>query len=715
MPPNIRRRRLRPTAPRPVTTLVTTAALVATALVGAGTTSLLRTSEPDGTPVDAELTTAAFDSGATVVVDDPAIATQGADGGPKAVKEFTRDQEFSMFALTWTGDRDVAAFFRGQRPDGTWTPWFDAESLTETSSTAGNGTNGTELIYIEPTKKVQVSATGLDMVTPEESAAPAAPAAPAPADPAPAAPAPAATSPEQPQPSAASESSTPTPDPADQELHIIPAPERTTTPATPDAQLKYDDIKPVADSAADVQAVFVDGKDQPTSGTDIELTADDSRGLPKVVTRAGWGADESLRCQNPTIDDHLAAITIHHTAGSNNYTKAQSPSIMRGIYKYHAQTLGWCDIGYNALVDKWGTIYEGRAGGLNKNIQGAHAGGFNQNTWGISMMGDYSTVTPSDATINAVGRLAGWRAYVGGFDPTGTDTHFSEGTHYSKYAQGTKVQLPNIFAHRDVGTTTCPGDSGYAQMDRIRTIASTTYRDLKAGRVSDSPTTTNQAVHGDSKQIITPEHKTNPAGAPVNTAPAAPGNPDIAGLLGAVTGSSDGGAPTNTQLLQSAGTLAALALAAAINSGQHPELANLGNKQIINGLKLSDLPGLLGPVVTLLGNDKISQTYKTVTDTFGPVLGNARGGAVTASRISDQRNSEVTYAPFDHGVIVSSPEAGTHALWGAIGDAWASQGFDSGVLGMPLGEEYHHGNLIRVDFQGGYITYNPATMAVEIH
>ncbi len=200
----------------------------------------------------------------------------------------------------------------------------------------------------------------------------------------------------------------------------------------------------------------------------------------------------------PDYDDKLVGATVHHTAGSNNYSEAQAAGIVRGIYQYHAQTLGWCDIGYNALVDKFGNIYEGRYGGLDKNVQGAHAGGFNTGTFGISMMGNYTSVAPSQATINAVGNMIGWRLKIAGIKPKGTTQMTSGGTSYAKYAYGTKVTLPNIFAHRDVGTTTCPGDAGYAQMDSIRNIAEQKYNSLVSGN------TTNDAPAGGTNLVVPP-------------------------------------------------------------------------------------------------------------------------------------------------------------------------------------------------------------------
>ncbi len=83
---------------------------------------------------------------------------------------------------------------------------------------------------------------------------------------------------------------------------------------------------------------------------------------------------------------------------------------MRGIYQYHAVNLGWCDIGYNVLVDKFGTIYEGRYGGLDKAVQGAHVGGFNSNTWGISMIGNYDQAEPTQVFELKPPTCAPWTA-----------------------------------------------------------------------------------------------------------------------------------------------------------------------------------------------------------------------------------------------------------------------------------------------------------------
>ncbi|UOY01215.1 N-acetylmuramoyl-L-alanine amidase [Blastococcus sp. PRF04-17] len=171
----------------------------------------------------------------------------------------------------------------------------------------------------------------------------------------------------------------------------------------------------------------------------------------------------------PRVASTLKAATVHHTAGSNSYAAADVPGILRGIYRYHAVTLGWGDIGYNALVDKYGRIWEGRAGGLAQPVVGAHAGGFNTYTFGVSMLGNYDVVPTTPAMINSVSSIIGWKLGLHNVDPYGSAVLTSGGT--NKYAAGTAVRLPAIFAHRDTKSTACPGKYGVAKMGEIRARA----------------------------------------------------------------------------------------------------------------------------------------------------------------------------------------------------------------------------------------------------
>ena len=128
---------------------------------------------------------------------------------------------------------------------------------------------------------------------------------------------------------------------------------------------------------------------------------------PTIITRAQWGADESLR-GSTTLSSTVKAITIHHTAGSNTYTQDTAAAQIRGIYAYDTKTLGWADIAYNFLVDKWGRIYEGRAGSITKAVRGAHAMGFNTDTMGVAALGNYETASAPAAMVDGLAKVAGW-------------------------------------------------------------------------------------------------------------------------------------------------------------------------------------------------------------------------------------------------------------------------------------------------------------------
>ena len=212
----------------------------------------------------------------------------------------------------------------------------------------------------------------------------------------------------------------------------------------------------------------------PAAAPALAPVATTANGLPvAVTTRAEWGANASYMSWDPEYA-RAGHVVVHHTAGTNSYSAGQSASIVRGIYYYHAVTLDWGDIGYNFLVDKFGTVFEGRSGSVaapaGKMSIGAHARGVNTGTMGISMMGDYGAVSPSDAQLSSVGKMAGWFLKRAGIsDVTGW-----AGLHVwttERYQAGSTISMPRILGHRDVGYTTCPGNVGYSKLDTIRAIA----------------------------------------------------------------------------------------------------------------------------------------------------------------------------------------------------------------------------------------------------
>lgn len=188
-------------------------------------------------------------------------------------------------------------------------------------------------------------------------------------------------------------------------------------------------------------------------------------GTPAIVLRSGWGADEEIVRAKPSFAAADRLAVVHHTAGTNSYTRAQAAAIVRGIEVYHVKGNGWNDIGYNFLVDRFGTVYEGRAGGVEKNVIGAHSEGFNTGTIGVALLGNYSRATPPRAQQDGLVGLLAWRLDVAHLDPLSTVVYASGGN--LKFRSGRSVTLRAISGHRDTGPSECPGQVAYALLPAI--------------------------------------------------------------------------------------------------------------------------------------------------------------------------------------------------------------------------------------------------------
>jgi hypothetical protein len=190
---------------------------------------------------------------------------------------------------------------------------------------------------------------------------------------------------------------------------------------------------------------------------------------PPIRSRAAWGADESLRSGQPSYAASVAAVVVHHTASSNDYAPADVPALLRGFYAYHVQGRGWSDLAYNVLVDRFGTAWEGRAGGLGRAVIGAHAGGFNTGTLGVAMIGTHETTAPTPAVLETLARVVAWKTGAAGVDPQGRVRLTSGGS--TRFPAGTVVTLPTVLGHREVSTTACPGLQGSAALAGVRARA----------------------------------------------------------------------------------------------------------------------------------------------------------------------------------------------------------------------------------------------------
>ena len=188
-------------------------------------------------------------------------------------------------------------------------------------------------------------------------------------------------------------------------------------------------------------------------------------GAPAIIPRSGWQADESIRRAAPAYAPTLQLAVVHHTVTTNDYSCAQSAAIVRGIEVYHVKGNGWNDIGYNFLVDRCGQVFEGRYGGVDKNVVGAHSQGFNNGTVGVALLGTYQTVEPTAAQRQSLVDLVAWRLDLAHIDPLSTVAYVSGGN--TKYAAGLPIALRAISGHRDTYFTDCPGNALYRLLPAI--------------------------------------------------------------------------------------------------------------------------------------------------------------------------------------------------------------------------------------------------------
>ena len=241
------------------------------------------------------------------------------------------------------------------------------------------------------------------------------------------------------------------------------------------------DAYQIRGSNRDVRAVAINTTDGPRQWSLVQATAEASHiSQPGLITRAQWGADESLRFDpngneiDPQQFHATTKVILHHTAGQNG--DPDPAATVRAIYRYHAIDRKWGDIGYNFLIDAQGRIYKGRYSGpvgtrnqdsltgedaLGNGVRSRQAGG-HPGTVGISVLGTYTDVpVPAAARASLVDHVA-WEAERHGLDPFGTSTYTDPSN------PSFTISVANISGHRDWATTECPGGVFYSNLPAIR-------------------------------------------------------------------------------------------------------------------------------------------------------------------------------------------------------------------------------------------------------
>ncbi|MEA2662844.1 MAG: hypothetical protein QOH08_2416 [Chloroflexota bacterium] len=229
-------------------------------------------------------------------------------------------------------------------------------------------------------------------------------------------------------------------------------------------------------------------------------------GASKVLTRQDWAADESLMKWTPEYKRVQKAI-VHHTAGDDGGSNVAAT--IRAIYYFHAVTRGWGDIGYNYLVDKFGNIWTGRAGG--DHVIGGHAYGWNNGSFGVAAIGTFTSTSPTPAMVGAIANIIAIKFKQFGIAPYGADTF----THQEQRSDGTWVPVtsspPNIQGHRDSnyivgqngGQTECPGNMLWNQLPTIRSLAQNAVNNGFTNLVALEPNLPKAGLGGSVVQVQT--------------------------------------------------------------------------------------------------------------------------------------------------------------------------------------------------------------------
>nr|WP_236034518.1 RICIN domain-containing protein [Bifidobacterium saguinibicoloris] len=190
-----------------------------------------------------------------------------------------------------------------------------------------------------------------------------------------------------------------------------------------------------------------------------------------IHTREEWWVNGNpAMTWKPDRSGHWKGAIVHHTVDRNNYTQAEVPAMINGIYLYHNVHNGWGDIGYQLIVDRFGGIWEGRDEGVANQIVpasqvvGAQSVGFNYDTFGVSMLGSYHlSVAPTDAQVNSVAAAIAWE-----FDALGITDPYGTFQYKGTQARITGHGDQSHWAGGSLNRTQCPGQQVWNRMGEIR-------------------------------------------------------------------------------------------------------------------------------------------------------------------------------------------------------------------------------------------------------
>jgi N-acetylmuramoyl-L-alanine amidase-like protein len=215
-----------------------------------------------------------------------------------------------------------------------------------------------------------------------------------------------------------------------------------------------------------IHTAFVSVAATPLAGAETTTVTIEPEQTPqRLVPRSQW--DPSNRCAPRRAASYgkVKAAVVHHTVNTNDYSPDQEQSIVLAICRFHRNGNGWDDIGYNALVSRSGVVYEGRAGGLDRAVIGAHAQGFNGLTTGVASIGDHRTTPIPPEAVDAIETFLAWKLFTVHHHHANEKVKLlSGGGKLNRWRKGRKVRVTRVTFHSRLGNTECPGGAGKSQV-----------------------------------------------------------------------------------------------------------------------------------------------------------------------------------------------------------------------------------------------------------
>jgi uncharacterized protein with LGFP repeats len=373
---------------------------------------------------------------------------------------------------------------------------------------------------------------------------------------------------------------------------------------------------------------------------------------------------------------------VHHTVTPNGYGASEVPAIIRGIYAYHVNANGWCDVGYNFLVDRFGRIWEGRYGGVAWAVIGGHTGGFNTESVGVAMIGTYTSSGPPSATWASVQRVLAWKLGGSYQNPLGRATLLSRCVTNCRYPPGTWVSFNAVSGHRDATLTSCPGNVAYGSIPAVRNAVAGLVGSFRtaiwqkwqrlggeSGRLGPANVVEHDVPGGRATRFV---------GGAIYWSPATPASPVYGTLLDRYVLFGGPASPLGYPISDEART----------PQGGRVSFFQRGAIAWRADLGAFEVHGAIYQRWTVLRRDMGLLGYPVANEQAIP------GGAMSR---------------FEHGRIYWSAATNAHEVHGSILDRYLVEGGPSGALGFPTTDQFAVAGGARSDFQHGSIVWDDAT------